>query len=130
MPVPATNGTQPPPTLNVTTRSQYVRLRNCDRFQGSERDVIIVSATASDPDFVLAEADFLLDTNRLNVAISRPRKKLVVVASRTITSLLVSDLETFDRAVVWKRLYRECTSQALWEGSVNGHRVRVRGCPG
>jgi superfamily I DNA and/or RNA helicase len=99
-----------------------------ERFQGGERDVIIVSATASDPDFVLAEADFLLDSNRLNVAISRPRKKLVVVASRTITGLLVSDLETFERAAVWKRLFHQCAHEALWQGSVGGHQVRVRGC--
>lgn len=82
----------------------YEAIDTVERFQGGERDVIIVSATASDSDFVLAEADFLLDSNRLNVAISRPRKKLVVVASRSITGLLVSDLETFERALVWKPL--------------------------
>jgi superfamily I DNA and/or RNA helicase len=69
-----------------------------------------------------------LDSNRLNVAISRPRKKLVVVASRTITGLLVSDLETFERAAVWKRLFHQCAHEALWQGSVGGHQVRVRGC--
>ena len=65
-----------------------------ERFQGGERDVIIVSATASDPDYVLAEADFLLNLNRLNVALSRPRKKLIVVASRSVINLLVSDLDS------------------------------------
>ena len=44
-----------------------------ERYQGGERDVILVSATASDPAYVLAEAEFLLNMNRLNVAISRPR---------------------------------------------------------
>jgi superfamily I DNA and/or RNA helicase len=106
----------------------YEAIDTVERFQGGERDVIIVSATASDPDFVLAEADFLLDSNRLNVAISRPRKKLVVVASRSITGLLVSDLVTFERALVWKRLYHRCTRETLWAGRIRDHAVQVRGC--
>lgn len=98
-----------------------------ERFQGGERDVIIVSATASDPDYVLAEADFLLNLNRLNVALSRPRKKLVVVASRSVTRLLLSNLAVFDNAVIWKRLYFQYANQVLWEGTVNGVPVTVRG---
>lgn len=47
-----------------------------ERFQGGERDIIIVSATASDPDYVLAEADFLLSLNRLNVALWRAREEV------------------------------------------------------
>ncbi len=98
-----------------------------ERFQGGERDVIVVSATASDPGYVLSEADFLLDLNRLNVALSRPRKKLVVVASRSVTRLLVSDLDVFDNAVIWKRLYFQYARDVLWEGTVNGVAVTVRG---
>jgi len=98
-----------------------------ERFQGGERDVIIVSATASDPDYVLAEADFLLNLNRLNVALSRPRQKLIVVASQAVTKLLVSDLEVFENAVIWKRLYFQYAASLLWEGERNGVQVRVRG---
>ena len=98
-----------------------------ERFQGDERDVIIVSATASDPDFVRYEADFLLNLNRLNVAISRPRKKLIVIASRSVIDLLVSDLEIFENAVIWKRLYHHYTPDLLYERDYNGFRVRVRG---
>src|SRR5207244_10207896 len=53
-----------------------------ERFQGGERDLVVVSATASDPEFVLAEARFLLNPNRLNVALSRPRKKLILINRR------------------------------------------------
>lgn len=98
-----------------------------ERFQGGERDIIIVSATASDPDYVLAEADFLLSLNRLNVALSRPRKKLIVIASRSVTQLLVSDLDTFDNAVIWKRLYYQYAAQLLWSGALQGAPVMVRG---
>lgn len=98
-----------------------------ERFQGDERDVIIVSATASDPDFVRSEADFLLNLNRLNVAISRPKKKLIVIASRSVIDLLTSDLEVFENAVIWKRLYYHYTPAVLHEQNIDGHQVFVRG---
>jgi len=53
-----------------------------ERIQGQERDVIIISLAASDEDFILSEAAFLLMPNRLNVAITRPRKKLIIVGSK------------------------------------------------
>jgi hypothetical protein len=98
-----------------------------ERFQGDERDVIIVSATASDPDYVRNEADFLLNLNRLNVAISRPRKKLIVIASRSVIDLLTSDLEIFEQSVIWKRLYHHYTPDILYQSNLNGYQVNVRG---
>ena len=98
-----------------------------ERFQGDERDVIIVSATASDPDYVLNEADFLLNLNRLNVAISRPRKKLVVIASRSVIDLLTSDLEIFENSILWKRLYYHYAPDLLYRSAFNGTEVFVKG---
>jgi len=108
--------------------AQMNAIDTVERFQGGERDVIIVSATASDPDYVLAEADFLLNLNRMNVALSRPRKKLIVVASQAVTQLLVSDLDVFENAVIWKRLYYEYAAEPLWAGMVSGVPVSARGC--
>ncbi len=100
-----------------------------ERFQGGEREVIIVSATASDPDYVLAEAEFLLNPNRLNVALSRPRQKLIVVASSVVFNFLSSDLEIFDQAVLWKRLLApQCAGELLWSGPYAGTTVQVFGC--
>jgi len=53
-----------------------------ERIQGQERDVIIISLAASDEDFILSEAAFLLMPNRFNVAITRPRKKLIIIGSK------------------------------------------------
>lgn len=88
-----------------------------ERFQGGERDVIIVTATASDPGYILAEADFLLNRNRLNVAFSRARKKLIVLASTALFRFLCSDLAQFDQALLWKHLRHSCTDTLLWQGS-------------
>ena len=98
-----------------------------ERFQGGERDLIMLSATASDPEFVLAEARFLLNPNRLNVAISRPRKKLIVIGSTTIFRLVPPDMEVFENALLWKRLRYEFSAEVLWEGEIAGALVRVSG---
>jgi superfamily I DNA and/or RNA helicase len=98
-----------------------------ERFQGGERDLIVVSATASDPEFVLAEARFLLNPNRLNVAFSRPRKKLIVIGSTTIFRLVPPDMEVFESALLWKRLRYEFSAETLWEGEIDGVAVRVSG---
>jgi superfamily I DNA and/or RNA helicase len=98
-----------------------------ERFQGGERDLIIVSATASDPEFVLAEASFLLNPNRLNVAFSRPRKKLIVIGSSTIFRLVPPDMQVFESALLWKRLRYEFAADLLWEGEIADVPVRVSG---
>ena len=98
-----------------------------ERFQGGERDVIVVSATASDPDYILSEADFLLNPNRLNVALSRPRRKLIVVASGVLLRLLTSDPDLFEQATLWKRLRYAFASAPLWAGPRAGTSVSVFG---
>lgn len=98
-----------------------------ERFQGGERDLVVVSATASDPEFVLAEACFLLNPNRLNAVISRPRKKLIVIGSTAIFRLVPPDMEVFERALLWKRLRYEFSAGVLWEGEIDGVAVRVSG---
>jgi DNA replication ATP-dependent helicase Dna2 len=52
-----------------------------ERMQGQERDLVIVSLTTSNPVFATQVADFLFQPERLNVAITRPRSKLIIVGS-------------------------------------------------
>ena len=96
-----------------------------ERFQGGERDVMFISATANDPDYVRGEADFLLDPNRLNVAISRMKKKLVIIASESVFRVTPSDADQFDQTLIWKRLYDALDITAddpetkVWEGGIS-----------
>ena len=76
---------------------------------------------------MLAEARFLLNPNRLNVAISRPRKKLIVIGSTTIFRLVPPDMEVFESALLWKRLRYEFSADVLWEAELAGVAVRVSG---
>lgn len=74
--------------------------KNCvvetvERIQGQERDAILMSYTVSDPEFALLEADFLFGAERFNVAITRPKTKLILVVSRNLLDVLPPDEETF-----------------------------------
>ena len=97
-----------------------------ERFQGGERDLIIVSATASDPAFAAVETDFLLEPRRFTVAVSRPRRKVVIIAARTVFDLLPGDLEAYERGSLWKKLRYESHEHLLWQGEIMGQCVNIR----
>jgi DNA replication ATP-dependent helicase Dna2 len=52
-----------------------------ERMQGQEREVIIVSFATASPKFAAQMADFIFQPHRLNVAVTRPRTKLILVGS-------------------------------------------------
>ena len=52
-----------------------------ERLQGQDVDLIIISFCVSSESYFKSLHDFLLDKNRLNVMISRAKKKVVVLAS-------------------------------------------------
>src|SRR5262245_3463664 len=96
-----------------------------ERFQGGERDLIIVSATVSDLAYAQSESDFLLEPRRLTVAVSRPKRKLIVLASQALFTLMPADLDDYERGALWKHLRHACVSPALWTGEYGGYRLRV-----
>ncbi len=98
-----------------------------ERFQGGERTVILVSATESDPGYLLMAGEFLLDPRRLTVALSRAKRKLILVASRSVFSLFSPDEETFRNALLWKNLLGNTCKKLLWEGTREGIPVAVWG---
>lgn len=67
-----------------------------ERIQGRERDAIVLSYTVSDPEFARQEAAFLYSSERFNVAITRPRSKLILVVSRRLLEVLPPDEGIFD----------------------------------
>jgi predicted RecB family nuclease len=61
-----------------------------DKFQGRQAPVVFVSMTASSIDDVPRGISFLLNRNRLNVAVSRAKYASVIVRSETLTEYLPS----------------------------------------
>lgn len=69
-----------------------------DRIQGKERDAVIMSYCVADAEFAVAEADFIFAPERLNVAITRAKTKLIVLVSRRLLEAVPSDQEAMDKA--------------------------------
>ncbi|ROS26127.1 bifunctional RecB family nuclease/DEAD/DEAH box helicase [Cellulomonas sp. PhB150] len=65
-----------------------VRVGTVDKFQGQEAPVALLTTAASSPDDVPRGMEFLINRNRVNVAISRAQWCAVVVRSRTLTDYL------------------------------------------
>jgi len=63
----------------------YIAVNTIDSFQGQERDLVYISLVRSNAN---GEIGFLADIRRMNVAMTRARKKLVVIGdSATLTRL-------------------------------------------
>jgi DNA replication ATP-dependent helicase Dna2 len=72
--------------------------------QGQERDVIIVSTAASDPGFISHLQDFLYLPARLNVAVSRARTKVIVMASDRLLQSSGLEPEIQEAVGLWRSL--------------------------
>lgn len=79
-----------------------VQVETVNRFQGGEKDLMLVSATVSDPNYIEAESDFLLQENRINVSLTRHRDMLIVLVPQSILGYIPSDPELYDQARIWK----------------------------
>jgi predicted RecB family nuclease len=65
-----------------------VQAGTVDKFQGRQAPVVFVSMTASSADDVPRGVSFLLNRNRLNVAVSRAKYSAVIVRSALLTDYL------------------------------------------
>lgn len=93
-----------------------------ERFQGGEKDMIMVSATVSDPAFIRKEDDFLLNPNRVNVAISRMKNKLIVIVPDSVFEHIPADVDVYDKSVIWNGLYNAVIDERgseEWSGYLN-----------
>jgi uncharacterized protein len=102
---------------------ENVRVDTVERYQGGESDLIIISSTVSDPDYVRSESDFLLNLNRINVAISRMKRKLIIVASRSIFEFMPQDARDYDKAILWRGISQTvgftADSKPIWTGGLS-----------
>jgi uncharacterized protein len=86
------------------------RIGTVDKFQGQEAPVAIHSLTASDGDSAPRGLDFLLDPNRLNVAISRAQCLSIVVGSPKLATGISNSIQNV------QRLSRLCTLMTAGQG--------------
>ncbi len=62
----------------VATVGREADIGTVDSFQGQERDIVILDLVRANPD---RNVGFTLDPNRLNVALSRAREKLIIITN-------------------------------------------------
>ena len=60
-----------------------IAVNTIDSFQGQERDIVYISMVRSNSDGIIG---FLSDIRRMNVAMTRARKKLVVIGDSATIS--------------------------------------------
>jgi ATP-dependent RNA/DNA helicase IGHMBP2 len=68
---------------NLRSFSELLTIDSIDGFQGQERDIIVISLVRSN---AKGEIGFLADTRRMNVALTRAKRKLVVVGDSSTLS--------------------------------------------
>lgn len=84
---------------------ELLTVDSIDAFQGQERDVIVISLVRSNPD---GEIGFLADIRRMNVALTRAKRKLIVIGdSSTLSSnLFYQDfLDYVEKNNIYKSVY-------------------------
>jgi len=90
------------------------RVGTVDKFQGQQAPVVIVSLGSSSLEDSPRGASFLLDPNRLNVAISRAKSMAVIVASPEIASAKCRSILEIELANPFCRLVESArTTKAL-----------------
>jgi uncharacterized protein len=85
-------------------RFPSIRVGTVDKFQGQEAPVVIVSMAASSAESAPRGVEFLLNKNRLNVAISRAQVLAVVVASPKLASAKCSRLDQMELVNLFCRI--------------------------
>jgi uncharacterized protein len=71
-----------------------VEVGTVDKFQGKQAPVVVLSMTASAMSDVPRGVDFLLNRNRLNVAISRGQWLAVIVRSPELTRFMPTSVSS------------------------------------
>lgn len=71
-----------------------IAINTIDSFQGQERDIVYISMTRSNPD---SRIGFLSDIRRMNVAMTRARKKLVIIGD----SATLSQFDFYSNFITW-----------------------------
>lgn len=73
--------------------SQLPIVDTVERVQGLTVELVIISMCTTDADYASEAASFVFSPNRLNVAVSRARTKVVIFACEEILNALPADYE-------------------------------------
>jgi hypothetical protein len=84
-----------------------------EKLQGQERDVVLVSYGVADEEYADAEGEFLLSSNRFNVAATRARHKLILLCSDTVLDVVPDDREILLESMMLKEFRTYCSDGSM-----------------
>ena len=95
--------------LRQNSPDERVEIDTVDGFQGREKEAVIISLVRSNPE---GEIGFLADARRMNVALTRARRKLIVIGdSATVggNEFFAAMLEYFESIGAYHTVWEEST---------------------
>lgn len=72
---------------NKNSELENIFVNTVDKIQGQESDIVIVSYGVTDSLFAFKEKEFIYNYNRLNVCITRAKKKLILIISEELLDI-------------------------------------------
>ncbi len=81
--------------VNLIKKHTTVNVDTVDGFQGNEKDVIIISMVRSG---TTKDIQFVADSKRLNVTLTRARKKLIIIGNT----------KTLKQKKIYKKMIKFC----------------------
>ena len=95
--------------LKKELNNEEARIASVDKFQGQEAPICIISLAASTIQDAPRGISFLLNKNRLNVALSRAKCLSIVVGSSTLTDIKVSSIPNMEMMNIWCQIISTTT---------------------
>jgi len=105
--------------LHLSIEELQVKVQHCvasvDKFQGSERELIVSSIGISAKEQLQSEETFIYELTRFNVLTSRAKSKILVITSRNFLQYIPNDRETMESAAKIRQFTLGfcCRSQSL-----------------
>lgn len=91
-----------------------------ERFQGGERNMVIISYGVGDEDIIRQEEEFLLNLNRTNVSVSRAKQQAILIMSEELLQHLTADDDIATHAKAIKRYDHYCKEEKQFTLEWNG----------
>lgn len=89
-----------------------------ERMQGQEREVVLVSFATASPSFAEQLADFLFQPQCINVAVTRPRSKLILVGSHYLFAAEPMVKEKAEAFALMRSLVEACDQITIPDGHI------------
>lgn len=90
---------------NYNQFKDHLFLDTVERLQGQERDIVIFSLATSNPIKALQRVTFFFNPNRFNVAITRAKKKRIVIGHENLFKLSTNNKEVDEMIDLFRDFY-------------------------